>query len=479
MNPTEPGMTHCASRAVSGSFRDRDGRVYIADTRVFRGLSNRAMSEYTLVSQSKFYQAFLGRGELVSTKKIDSGKVPLSNEVKEYWSGFLEHERIPLISYPYEWTFSMLKDAALLQLKLTLAAVQEGFTLKDASPYNIQFVAGKPVFIDIASFETLGAGMPWAGYRQFCEMFLIPLLLQSYKGVDFQPFLRSRIDGIDLQEAVRLFSMRDRFRKGVLTHVWLQSKLDRKYASSNKNVRGELKSAGFGKELILVNLRKLIRLVEGLRWREANSEWGDYETFHNYSEEDHEAKAKFIDRHTQDANADTIWDIGCNTGRFSIIAAKHCRRLIACDIDHLALERLYLEPNRPENILPLLQNVSDPSPEWGWRNRERTALSQRNTPDMVMCLALVHHVVISANVPMSEFIEWLASITPRLIIEYVSRDDDKVRTLLLNREDKYGDYSKASLEQELARYFRVDQVIPLRNGKRRIYACSRRASGDE
>ncbi|MDX1460862.1 MAG: hypothetical protein R3348_07380 [Xanthomonadales bacterium] len=455
----------------TGSFRDRDGRVYLAEKRVFRGLSAQALKAWRSVSQQSFYQDLVSSGELVETREIASSEVPLDPSTKNAWAGFLEHRRIPFISYPYEWSFSMLRDAALLQLRITRAAVEHDFTLKDATPYNIQFDDGRPVFIDIASFETLQPGSAWAGYRQFCEMFLFPLLLQAYKGVDFQPFLRSRIDGIGVQQAARMFSLRDRFRKGVLGNVWLQAKLEARYGQSSKDVRKDLKSAGFGKELILANLRKLQRLVTGLQWQDPVSEWGDYESFHNYSEADHQAKAAFVAQCAERVRPDLAWDIGCNTGRFSTVAAATSGRVVACDIDHLAIERLYLDPNRPENVLPLLQNIADPSPDWGWKLGERRSMAQRGQPDLVLCLALVHHVVITANIPMAEFVGWLAELTPNLVFEYVSRKDDKVQTLLRNKDDKYSDYSRESCEAALRQHYCIEDELALRDGMRRIYFC--------
>ncbi|MFT5141077.1 MAG: hypothetical protein ACI9CB_002748, partial [Rhodothermales bacterium] len=271
----------------TGSFRDRDGRIYLHGNRVFRGLSEAALDNYRKVIETAFYRKFSKAGLLVNTVEVESQDNPLPISVQQQWAGFLEHDRVAVISYPYEWAFSMLKSAALLQLRLTAAAIKEGFTLKDASPYNIQFVGNKPVFIDIASFEALREGEPWSAYRQFCEMFLFPLMLQAYKGVNYQPFLRSRIDGVDVQTAGKLFGFRDRFRKGVMGNVWLQAKLDRRYGGSSENVRSSLKSAGFNRELILVNIRKLKKLITALSWEGDGSEWGDYTSFHNYSDEDH------------------------------------------------------------------------------------------------------------------------------------------------------------------------------------------------
>jgi len=464
-------MGNTLASVNTGSFRDRDGRVYHYRGRVFRGLSASALESFRTLERKSFYGKLAESGKLIATREISAGDNPLPEEIKAQWSGFLEHDPVPVISYPYEWTFSMLKAAARLQLHLVERAVSNGFTLKDATPYNIQFVGRKPVFIDIPSFEPLQEGEPWSGYRQFCEMFLFPLFLQAYKGCNFQSFMRASIDGVNVQQAAALFGLRDRFRKGVMSHVWLQSKLDRRFGGSSENIRSNLKSAGFNRELILVNVRKLQKLVSRLEWEAAGSEWGDYTEFHNYSDEDHLVKEAFIHDSVVTETTTTVWDIGCNTGQFSRIAAAKCNRVVATDIDHVAVERIFLDPDTPDNILPLVQNVADPSPNWGWRNRERTDLQTRSRPDLVLCLALIHHVVITANIPLAEFIEWLAGLTDKLVIEYVSRNDDKVKILLRNKEDKYQDYSRESLESNLGRHFEIARQQDVNNGNRTLYLC--------
>ncbi len=461
-----------------GSFRDRDGRVYHFQERVFRGLSQPALDNFLQLQEKSFYAKLAESGKVIGTREISAEENPLPDDVKAQWAGFLEHDPVPVISYPYEWTFSMLKAAASLQLHLVERAVSNGFTLKDASPYNIQFVDRKPVFIDIPSFEPLSQGEPWSGYRQFCEMFLFPMFLQAYKGCDFQPFMRASINGVDVQVAASLFSFRDRFRKGVMSHVWLQSKLDRRFGGSSENVRSSLKSAGFNRELILVNVRKLQKLVKKLEWEATGSEWGDYAEFHNYSDADHVCKEDFIREVIEAEKPHIVWDIGCNTGQFSRIAASRCSQVVSMDIDHAAVERLCLNTDTPDNILPLVQNVADPSPNWGWRNRERSDLQTRSRPDLVLCLALIHHVVISANIPLEEFIDWLAGLTDKLVIEYVSRKDDKVVTLLRNKEDKYQDYTRESLEANLKRHFVIRQQQEVNNGDRAIYCCVKRGIAD-
>lgn len=461
-----------------GSFRDRDGRIYRSGDRVIRGMSQLALDEFQKLQATAFYTKFLEKGQLVESRVLPQDEVPVSEDNRAQWAGFIEHSVIPVVSYPYEWTFGMLRDAALLQLNLVEAAILEGMTLKDATPYNIQFVSGRPVFIDIPSFETLPTGAPWSGYRQFCEMFLFPLMLQAYKGIDFQPLLRSSIDGVGIQTAAKLFGFRDRFRKGVLTHVWLQAKLDSRFGGTSQNVRSELKSAGFNTELILANIRKMRKLVTGLKWQGEGSEWGSYEEFHNYTEDDHLLKEAFVEESVAASEAELVWDIGCNTGQFSKIAAAHARGVIAMDLDHFAVERLYRETREEKikDILTLVQNVADPSPSWGWRNNERTDLRTRARPDLVLCLALIHHVVISANIPLEEFIGWLADTSDQIIIEYVSRSDDKVEALLRNKQDKYADYSRKNLESQLQKHYRIMRQLSLESGNRFLYWCSKAPS---
>jgi len=464
-----------AGAAESASFRDRDGRVYRCEGRVFRGLSQTALEAFRKLQGTSFYRKFQKSGRLAESRECPPGEVPLPPEVRESWAGFLEHQPIDVITYPYEWTFGMLRDAARLQLDLLEAALGENMSLKDATPYNIQFTAGGPVFIDIASFISLESGAAWVGYRQFCEMFLFPLMLQAYKEIDFQPFLRAGIDGVDVQTAARLFSLRDRFRPGVLSHVWLQSKFDRRYGGTQQNVRSSLKSAGFNREMILANVRRLKKLVNRMQWQGKGSEWAAYAEFHNYSDADHKLKESFVEDCAAECQPGVVWDMGCNTGQFAKISARHAGMVLAMDLDHFAVECLYreLKAGGGGKILPLVQNVANPSPNWGWKNQERTELKTRAAPDMILCLALIHHAVITANIPLDEFIAWLSGLTQNLVMEYVSRSDEKVQTLLRNKDDSYADYSRERMEKALERHYLIVRRQPLAEGRRHLYWCRR------
>ena len=168
-----PAFADHAPTLEPGSYRDRNGAVFYANGAVYRGISDRALANWESLSAAPFFTDFVTQGKIVATEQAPSSLASAAGE----WAAFLKHERIPFVSYPYEWPFSMLKDAALLHLELMLAALKHGMILKDSSAYNIQWNGAEPVFIDIPSFEVLPKGEPWIGYRQFCELFLYPLML--------------------------------------------------------------------------------------------------------------------------------------------------------------------------------------------------------------------------------------------------------------------------------------------------------------
>jgi hypothetical protein len=432
---------------------------------VFRGISARALANWERLSSAPFFRAHVERGSIVRTERVDDAAMA-------GWAAVLKHDRIPFVSYPYEWTFGMLKDAALLHLDLMLAALDAGMILKDSSAYNVQWAGAQPVFIDIPSFEALGKGEPWVGYRQFCELFLYPLMLQAYKGADFRPWLRGSIDGVPARALRPLMSARDLARPGVLMHVVAQNALQRRYSGGNANVRGSLAEAGFDKRLIVRNVEGLKKIVSRLQPGGTKTEWADYARTHSYDDADFQAKCAFVREAAARRPWKLVWDLGCNTGTFSRIAAEHADYVVAMDGDWMAIEQLYqAQKERPDrrSILPLVVNLSDPSPAQGWRGLERKSLPERGRPDLTLCLALIHHIVISANIPMRDFVAWLAGLGTSVVIEWVGRDDEMVQTLLRNKDDQYDDYHADAFEAALAEHFQIEAQRPLKGGKRTIY----------
>lgn len=456
-----------------GSYRDRNGAVFYTDGAVCRGISAKALANFERLRTAAFFEEFVARGKIVATQR-EASSPRLTSE--SGWAALLRHARIPFISYPYEWPFGMLKDAALLHLELMLAALKEGMILKDSSAYNIQWNGAEPIFIDIPSFEILPKGEPWIGYRQFCELFLYPLMLQAYKGADFRPWLRGSINGIPADAMRALLSARDMLRPGVLMHVIAQAALQRRY-SAGSNVRGSLAKAGFDKRLIVANVEKLRKIVAGLEPGGKRTVWADYAQSHSYDAGEFEAKRDFVARAAASRRWPLVWDIGCNTGTFSRIAEEHADYVVAMDGDWMAVEQLYrAQKGRPEarKILPLVVNLADPSPNQGWKGLERKSLPDRGRPALTLCLALIHHIVIGSNIPMRDFVEWLASLGTSLVIEFVGRDDEMVQVLLANKDDQYDDYTPENFEALLAARFGIEDKRPLKGGKRIIYFATAR-----
>jgi hypothetical protein len=448
-----------------GSFRDRNGAVFYRGGRVFRSVSGRALDNWRRLSGAPFFQEHRAAGRIVDTWEAPDGEARSS-------AGTLEHARVPFVSYPYEWTFGMLKDAALLHLRLMRDALAADMILKDASPYNVQWRGVQPVFIDIPSFEPLEMGAPWVGYRQFCELFLYPLMLQAYKGADFRPWLRGRIDGIPAGEMRGLMSARDLARPGVLMHVAAQSALQRRYAGgSGREVKGALAQAGFGKVLIERNVGRLEALVTMLAPGGARTTWADYDKTHSYEAAELARKAEFVRDAAATRRWRLAWDLGCNTGTFSRIAAEHADFVVAMDGDWMAIEHLYQREKAAggDRILPLVVNLADASPNQGWLGAERKGLPERGRPELTLCLALVHHIVIGANIPLAAFVRWLAGLGTAVVIEFVGRDDEMVQALLANREDQYSDYHPENFRALLAAHFEVRAEAPLKGGKRHIF----------
>lgn len=458
------------SQIDSGSFRDREGRVFYRQGKVYRALSETAAAAWKAVSESRYFPREMAAGRIVETHAADLPAEDLK-ALSDHWVMALEHERIPFISYPYEWSFGMLQGAALLQLDLLLAALEEDHVLKDATPYNVQWRGAAPVFIDTASFEPWRQGDPWVGYLQFCQLFLYPLLLNAHKDVAFHAWLRGSIDGIAPEDCNSLFSLRDRLRSGVLTDVYLQAKLKERTAKDDQKVRSEIQRAGFRKEMIVNNVKRLRGIVAGLRWKRASSTWAAYAETNSYDSENRQLKEAFVAQTAGERRRQLVWDLGCNTGQFSRIAAEHADWVVAFDADHLAIEHLYrsLAKDGPKNILPLVSNLADPSPALGWRHGERMALGERPRPELILCLALIHHVVISANIPLDEFVAWLGDMGSDLVIEFVTKDDAMVARLLRNKPDIYHDYEVDYFEAAMARHFEVEECTVYHGETRRLY----------
>jgi hypothetical protein len=457
-----------------GSFRDPDGRVFQIEGDVLRGLTTDGLADWNAFVESGLAARLTDAGDVVPTFAAERDELAVIRSLDPggSWVAALRHDRVPFVSYPYEWTFNMLKDAALLQLRITRDALAAGLALKDATPYNVQWWGARPTFIDVGSFERARAGEPWLGYRQFCMLFLYPLLLEAYRGIPFQPWLRGTLEGIEPSEARTLLRGRDTFRGGVLKHVALHARLERSHAQGEKDVRRELREAGFHKELIEANLKGLEKLVRGLAAPGGPTEWSEYGTSCSYTDEDTRAKEDFVRAAILQRPRGLVWDLGANDGRYSRIAAEGSAYTIALDVDHGVVDRLYRALAREEvrTILPLVGDIADPSPGLGWRGRERLPLLERGRPDLVLALALVHHLMISRTIPQRELVAWLADLGSELVIEFPDRNDVMVKRLLTRkREGSHPDYTRGDFEEALGSRFSIVDTVELPSGTRSLY----------
>lgn len=447
--------------------------MYIADGKIYRTLDQRGLDDFVATAKAPFFKGAMKSGQIVGTRVADPvpGGIPKSAEV-------LEHDVVPFVSYPYEWSFSMLQDAALLHLELLRNGLVDGIITKDGSSYNVQWVGSRPTFIDVGSFEPVRDGEPWFGYRQFCQLFLYPLLLQAHRNLPFQQWLRGSVDGVSPADCRSAMRRRDLGRRGVFSHVYLQSRLESSQANSDEVATDKLKASGFTTQMVATNIDKLHRLVSSLRWKQANSEWSGYSDRQHYTSDDLNQKRDFVVAAAGRSHRRLVVDLGCNDGEFSRAALPHADYVVAVDSDPLVIDLLYrkLRSERQEQILPLTMNLADPSPGLGWRGAERSAFLGRQPVDLVLALALVHHLSISSNVPLNEVIAMFADLGDELVVEFPGPDDEKVQKLLRNkRAGVHDDYTRENFEAVLAERFEIIDTAELSAGTRWMYHAQRRS----
>jgi hypothetical protein len=382
----------------------------------------------------------------------------------------LAPEVVPFVSYPYEWSFSQLKDAALLTLEMNLMALEHGMVLRDASAYNIQFVGCRPVMIDTLSFGEYEEGEPWVAYKQFCEHFLAPLALMSAAGLEAGRLSRSTLEGIPLPLASRLLPRSTKLKPSLASHVhahaWAQTGL----ADDGKE-KGEKPERRVSKRSLLALTDSLRRAVEKLEPAEGPSVWADYYEDTNYSEDAARSKETFVERAAGEIGPGMVWDLGANTGRFSALCAEHCPYIVAMDVDPACVERLYVAGRDAgdRSVLPLVMDLANASPSLGWALAERDSLVGRGTPELVLALALIHHLVIAGNVPLPMFLEFMAGLAPWAVIEFVPKEDSQVQRLLRSREDIFPEYSLEGFEAALDGHYAVERKKAVESSERTMY----------
>lgn len=450
---------------VGGSFRDPSGFVFRRDGVVYRQVNQTYATDLARLESSGLYAELVGRGLLLPYEDVAIHPA-LPNQAAR----ILRPEQLPFVSYPYEWCFGELKDAALATLEIQLAALARGMTLKDASAFNIQFPHGRPTLVDTLSFETYEAGQPWVAYRQFCEHFLAPLLMVRHVDPGLIRLPELTADGIPLQTTSRLLPWTTRLRPSLVLHVHLHA------LSVHRFGRRSVPKAVAGRGLSEAGMSNLIeslrRTVEQLEWSPGGTQWADYENEHGYSDEAFASKRCVVERELRRIAPRTVCDLGANTGTFSRMATEGgAAYVVSVDQDPAAVERNYrrMKERHEDRLLPLCIDARNPSPNLGWAGCERESFTARAQSDLLIALAIVHHLAIGANVPLDLIANWFSELAEWVLVEFVPKSDPQAQRLLSSRKDVFASYAQADFEAAFQRHFKLVQRSSIGESGRLLY----------
>jgi len=462
------------------SYRDPAGFIFTRDGVLYRQVNELGRADYDLLMSSGLYGALVDSGDLIVHEEVDLALAPASGAYK-----VIRPERVPFVSYPYEWSFGQLKDAALLTLRLQKAAMQRGLSLRDATAFNVMFVGGRPVWIDTLSFEALRAGAPWVAYRQFCESFLAPLALMSRTDPRAHQLLRSFLDGIPLPMASAMLPLRTWASPGLVMHVHMHASAHRRLADAGPVEAGQhvpadprrnVNSSTVRPNALVALIDSLERTVTRLEWSPSGTTWGDYYQRTNYTDAALARKRELVREAIARLRPSLVWDLGANDGTFSRLASDAGIDTIAFDVDPAAVEHNYRQVKQrgERSLLPLLMDLANPTASLGWANAERMSLLERGPADVAFALALVHHLAIAHNVPLPRIAAFFASLTRALVIEFVPKEDSQVQRMLASRDDIFATYARDAFEAAFREHFTIESSSEIDGSVRTLYVMRRR-----
>ena len=450
---------------LSASFRDPSGFLFRQNGTLYRQVNTVYQNDYEKLINSGLYDKLVQLGYLIPHREVDEPPAKPSLAYR-----IIQPELVPFISYPYEWSFGQLKDAALTTMAVQKQALSHSMSLKDASAYNIQFYNGRFCLIDTLSFETYQEGKPWTAYRQFCQHFLAPLTLMAYRDIQLGKMLRLYIDGIPLEIARKLLPWRTRFSPGLYMHIHLHASAQKRYANEARQA-GKHTARNMTHTSFVGLMDSLESTVKKLHWQAGNTEWADYYNDTNYSDTASEHKEGLIQQFLDKIMPTTVWDLGANTGRYSRLASQKNIFTVAFDIDPSAVEHNYQETvtHKETSMLPLVMDLTNPSTALGWNHQERESLRQRGPADAVLALALIHHLAIANNVPLEQIALFFSQLARWLIIEFVPKSDSQVQRLLAFRKDIFINYTQEGFEEAFMHHFVIKTKEAIKNSERTLY----------
>jgi hypothetical protein len=452
---------------LGASFRDPSGFVFVREGKLYRQVNGVYGDDFELLQSSGLLDELTDAGLLIPHSELSLDHAATRDAI-----AVLEPERIPFISYPYEWCFGQLKDAALLTLELQKRSLKRGMSLKDASAYNVQYRGVKPVFIDSLSFEAYEEGSPWVAYGQFCRHFLAPLVLAAWVDPRFLDLSRIYLDGIPLDLASKLLPGSTKLRPGLAAHIHLHAR------AQSADSKPSTKRATISKTALFALVDSLESTIHSLTWDPKGTEWANYYAETNYSDSAAQNKRRLVAEFLEEAKptSATCWDLGANNGEFAELAAARGLDTIAWDIDPSAVEQGYrrLKQAKKDHVLPLINDLTNPSPNLGWAGRERDSILGRGPAGVVMALALVHHLAIGNNVPLTEVMRFLGEAGEWAIVEFVPVEDSQVQHLLRNRRDIFHGYSAVGLERAFEPHFTLIRKEQIGESMRTLYLLRKR-----
>ena len=463
-------MTTSETGGLGSSFRDPSGFVFRRDGEILRQINERYRDDWERLISSGLYEKLSADGRLIPHENLG-----VEEALTDDAFHVIRPQQVPFISYPYEWAFGQLKAAALLTLEIQRESIEHEMSLKDATAFNIQFLGARPVFIDTLSFERYEEGKPWVGYRQFCEHFLAPLAVMAYTDHNLGALQRLWIDGIPLSIASKMLPLRTRLKFSLMTHIHMHAGSQKRHeddATPTSERRGS-----FSRLAMLGLLDSLQGAVKSLNWGASGTEWAEYYSETNYTDEAMQHKRTLVSDFVARVAPETVWDIGANTGEFSLLARDAGASVVAMDVDRAAVERLYrrLSDDGEERILPIVMDLANPSPALGWDHDERRSLKDRGPADMALALALVHHLAIGNNVPFPMIASFMRDVCETLVVEFVPKSDSQVQRMLASREDVFDWYDQPHFESAFAEQFSIEQAVEVTDSERMLYLMRGRA----